>query len=339
MPIPFNAVMIIPTGIGATIGGHAGDATIYARLLAGVCDRLILHPNVVNAADLNEMPENSLYVEGSMLDRFLRGEIFLLPVACNQILVVCNEVIPATSNCVAAAQMLLGVAIRLEVLGERLVMRSEINNGTAGGHVSGVEALCRQVQLIGAVDAVAIHTVIEVDRIAADHYLRTLSGVNPWGGVEAIVSRQVSGALGLPCAHAPIETNPEFDECVPAEIAAELISGSMLFSVLKGLHKAPRIASDQSARTISVDDIDVLISPDCWGPPHESCREANIPIIIVKDNKTNQPALPAEIGYAPNLIFVRTYLEAAGAVAGLRQGTSLAIINNQLPFLPCGKPA
>ena len=37
----FNAVMIVPTGIGAEIGGHAGDATPSARLLASVCDTLI----------------------------------------------------------------------------------------------------------------------------------------------------------------------------------------------------------------------------------------------------------------------------------------------------------
>src|ERR1700750_3160498 len=40
----FNAVMLIPTGVDCAIGGHAGDATPAARLLANVCDQLILHP-------------------------------------------------------------------------------------------------------------------------------------------------------------------------------------------------------------------------------------------------------------------------------------------------------
>ena len=52
----FNAVLLVPTGIGAAIGGHAGDATPVARLLASVCDTLVTHPNVVNASDINEMP-------------------------------------------------------------------------------------------------------------------------------------------------------------------------------------------------------------------------------------------------------------------------------------------
>ena len=42
----FNAVLLVPTGIGAAIGGHAGDATPVARLLASVCDTLVTHPNV-----------------------------------------------------------------------------------------------------------------------------------------------------------------------------------------------------------------------------------------------------------------------------------------------------
>jgi len=54
----FTAVMIVPTGIGAEIGGHAGDAAPAARLLAAACDTLITHPNVVNASEINELPEN-----------------------------------------------------------------------------------------------------------------------------------------------------------------------------------------------------------------------------------------------------------------------------------------
>jgi len=58
-----NVVMIIPTGIGCEIGGHCGDGNAAARLLGACCDTLVLHPNVVNASDLNEMPDNALYVD------------------------------------------------------------------------------------------------------------------------------------------------------------------------------------------------------------------------------------------------------------------------------------
>ena len=48
-----NIVLIVPTGIGCEIGGHAGDANPVARLFGPCCDNLILHPNVVNASDVN----------------------------------------------------------------------------------------------------------------------------------------------------------------------------------------------------------------------------------------------------------------------------------------------
>ncbi|HIA81872.1 MAG TPA: DUF3326 domain-containing protein, partial [Rhodospirillales bacterium] len=40
----FNAVFLVPTGIGAEIGGHAGDATPAARVIATACDTLVTHP-------------------------------------------------------------------------------------------------------------------------------------------------------------------------------------------------------------------------------------------------------------------------------------------------------
>src|SRR5688572_28073492 len=51
----FNVILVVPTGIGAEIGGHAGDAGPVAKMLSVLCDNLILHPNVVNASDINEM--------------------------------------------------------------------------------------------------------------------------------------------------------------------------------------------------------------------------------------------------------------------------------------------
>lgn len=43
---PYTAVMIVPTGTGATIGGFAGDSLPVARAMSSVVDCLITHPNV-----------------------------------------------------------------------------------------------------------------------------------------------------------------------------------------------------------------------------------------------------------------------------------------------------
>ncbi|KAK0573052.1 hypothetical protein LWI29_002349 [Acer saccharum] len=60
----YTSVMIVPTGVGATIGGFAGDALPVARALSSVVDCLITHPNVLNAAMLYWSMPNVLYVEG-----------------------------------------------------------------------------------------------------------------------------------------------------------------------------------------------------------------------------------------------------------------------------------
>ena len=110
----FNAVLLVPTGIGSEIGGHAGDATPIAKLMAQACDTLITHPNVVNASDINEAPENSLYVEGSVISRFLMGSIGLQRVRSNRVLVVIDAhkdelFANAAINAVSAARASFGL--------------------------------------------------------------------------------------------------------------------------------------------------------------------------------------------------------------------------------------
>jgi len=110
----FNAVLLVPTGIGAEIGGHAGDATPVAALLASVCDTLITHPNVVNASDVIDIPSNSLYVEGSVISRLLMGTVGLQRVRRNRLLVVLGShhdelFINAAINSVNAARSSYGL--------------------------------------------------------------------------------------------------------------------------------------------------------------------------------------------------------------------------------------
>lgn len=75
----YNALMIVPTGIGASIGGYAGDALPSAKLLSNVVNNLITHPNVMNGAMMYWPISNVLYVEGSSLDAFAEGKFALQP--------------------------------------------------------------------------------------------------------------------------------------------------------------------------------------------------------------------------------------------------------------------
>ena len=159
-----TVVMIVPTGIGAAIGGHSGDATSVAQLLGACCKRLILHPNVVNASDMNEMPANALYVEGGMLDAFLAGHVGLAEVRRNKILVVCNELAADTVNAVNAARSILGLDIEIAQIDPELEMDGFITDDGASGKIRNFPALLEAVRG-RAFDALAIHTLIRVEDI------------------------------------------------------------------------------------------------------------------------------------------------------------------------------
>lgn len=321
-----NVVLIVPTGIGAEIGGHAGDANPVAKLLASTCDKLITHPNVVNASDINEMTENTLYVEGSILDRFLEGEICLKEIHYNKILLVTNSPLKnEVINSVNAARTTIGADIEIEILKTPLIMKGYYEKKQAGGDVYGWMELVKQV-IDKDCDALAITTSIEVDDDTKLDYLKN-GGINPWGGVEAKASKLIANKLDKPVAHAPVAVEKDdilynYKDVVDPRMSAEMVSISCLHCILKGLHKAPRI----SDKGLSVDNIDFLITPiNCVGRPHRACMKAGIPIIAVRENKTClNDKMP------DNFIIVDNYLEAAGLLMAYKVGVNRDTIRRPL---------
>lgn len=325
-----NIVLIVPTGIGAEIGGHAGDANPVAKLIGKCCDKLITHPNVVNASDINEMPENALYVEGSILDRFLRGEIYLKEVFYNKILLVVNKSLDNdTVNAVNAARVTIGADIQIVELETSLEMIGFYNKqGKADGRVTGYLELVEQIKDYDF-DALAIQTSIKVDRETKLNYLKN-GGVNPWGGIEAIASKLIADKLDKPVAHSPYvnwqagaDDLQDFNEIVDPRMSAEMVSICYLHCILKGLHKAPRVDYDKG---LSVDDVDFLITPiNCVGEPHNACIEVGIPIIAVQENKTVlNDKMP------DSFIIVDNYVEAAGLLMAYKAGINLKSVRR--PF-------
>lgn len=311
-----NIVFIVPTGVGAEIGGHAGDANPAAQLIGSVCDRIVLHPNVVNACDINEMPPNALYVDGHTLDNFLSGNIGLVPVRANKVLVAVNPPLQVDAvNAVSACRVTLGVDAEIVVMNKRMILRTGFDEqGLATGTIEGELDLIDQVYNLDF-DALAIITEIETPRDVALRYMKH-GGVNPWGAVEALACRPVSKALRRPVAHAPIDNGQYRDVqiiCDP-RMSAEFVSIGYLFCIVKGLHRAPRWTGERR-KGLWVNDIDLLVSPDMtFGKPHELCLAHRIPILVVEENQTVLP--PAE---GP-CIRVANYLEAAGLIASNRAG-------------------
>ena len=325
-----NVVLIVPTGIGAEIGGHAGDANPVAKLIGKCCDKLITHPNVVNASDINEMPENTLYVEGSILDRFLRGEIYLKEVFYNKILLVVNKPLDNdTVNAVNAARTTIGSDIQIVELDTPLEMTGYYNKqGKADGKILGYLELVEQIKDYNF-DALAIQSNIQVEKETKLNYLKN-GGVNPWGGIEAITSKLIADKLDKPVAHSPYvnwvnggDDLQDFKEIVDPRMSAEMVSLCYLHCILKGLHKAPIINYDKG---LSIDDVDFLITPiNCVGEPHYACMKAGIPIIAVRENKTVLNDKMPE-----SFIIVDNYVEAAGLLMAYKAGVNIKSVRRPI---------
>ena len=264
----FNAVMLIPTGVDCAIGGHAGDATPAARLLANVCDNLVLHPNVVNASDVNEQTENSLYVEGSIICRLLMGTVGLRKVRQNRVLLVTEIArtrrtwLIKRSTAPKAPGRRLGMDISdVLVLEKELYMQTGVSDS---GRVTGrVERLGHLLDILrdrrGSYDAVALATRItpHIDTVELHRAYFGEGGPNPWGGVEAVLTHLVSTRArraGGPRPDDEQRSDPRTESwgVVDPRKAAEVISTTYLFCVLKGLNKAPQVLVNPTRRLRSV---------------------------------------------------------------------------------------
>lgn len=334
---PFVAGMIIPTGVGASIGGFGGDAMPYLNLLASVCDVLITHPNVANAAMFQKLPDNAMYVEGYGLDQFMQGRWALRPVRANRLGVVFDagmdeDMLTLHLNTLNAVQTVYGVDFAGYTLTEEPVAVScELTEtGCSSGRLSnpeGILAACRRLQADGA-DAIALCVQLPDAPEAVEAAYKEGGGVDPIGGIEAILSHLVVSELGIPCAHAPVfpwdKARPVTDAIVDPRAAAEFITPTFLPCVLTGLQRAPRfIQPPQPIQPgdVSLDDLDALVVPGdaLGGLPVLAAMQAGIPVLAVRGNQTVLDVSPACLEGA-DIRPVRSYEEAAGMLQMMRLG-------------------
>ena len=335
----FNAVLLVPTGIGSDLGGHAGDAGPVARLMATVCDNFITHPNVVNASDINEMTENTLYVEGSVLARLLMGTIGLQKVRNNRILMIIDDhekevFVSAAVNSVNAARATYGLdSPEVVKLNPPIIMTAAYSSsGMAVGTIDGIDNLFRLLdKKKDEFDAVALSSVIKVPyEYHMDYFTNEGSMLNPWGGVEAMLTHAISHLYNMPSAHSPMFETEQIANMDPgvvdSRMAAEAVSMTFLQSILKGLKCSPKIITSaetmKSHNVLTAEDVSCVVIPDkCIGLPTLAALEQGIPVIAVRDN-TN--VMDNDLSILPwghnQLHYVDNYLEATGVMAAIKAG-------------------
>lgn len=282
---------IVPTGVGASIGGFAGDASTWARKLSKKC-KLIVNPNVVNAACFSGITENMLYVEGYSLDAFMRGKCNLVPSENNKIGVVfdksiSHEVLNVHINTINAVKTVYGIdVIGYEITDEPVEVEFFVDkSGASMGDVNNLDTIkiASEKLILKGADAIAI--VCSFPEDDGEDYANGI-GVDPVGGVEAIISHYISKELKVPCAHAPAFENIQIStDIVDSRCSAEYITPTFLPCILLGLSQAPKLIDKGG---ISVKDLDFLVMPynSLGGVPVLEANARNIPVYAVKENKT-----------------------------------------------------
>lgn len=330
--------MIVPTGIGARIGGFAGDANPACKLLAKASDLLITHPNVVNAALLTDVPDNVVVLDGWLLDRFFARQIALRLNLRHKIAVVVDasatqEDRILTQNCINACKTVYGVDIIDEIFYTHEPVMA--NNLVSIGNPETLLEASSRARSAGAT-AIAVLCVLDEDpnsKVAQDY--KAGQGLDPIGKIEAKIAHLITSIFLLPCAHAPIihsKTTQQEPSVVSPKSSAEYLSDCFLASVIKSLQNAPGIIPfpdsyklftnaylnpadlglKQKPDDIVVHDVGNLVVPydACNSVPMIEAWKHDVDLICVRENTTDLDDT-ADIFNIPHRV-VTNYLEAAG---------------------------
>ena len=304
---------IVPTGVGASIGGFAGDASRAARKISQKCE-LIVNPNVVNAACFSGITDNMLYVEGYSLDRFFKGEICLERSRNNKIGIIFDkaikpEVLNVHINTMNAVEVVYGLnIIGYEITEEDVGVDFFVDkSGVSMGNVKNLLTLKNAAKKLIDKGAEAIAIVCRFPDEQGDDYANGV-GVDPVGGVEAIISHYISKEFSIPCAHAPA-----FDDiAIPTDIvdkrcSAEYITPTFLPCILVGLNQAPKLTKSG----ISINDLDFLIVPynSIGGVPVLEASKKGIKVFAIKENQTVLDVTP--MNFLNTCDIINTYNELA----------------------------
>jgi Protein of unknown function (DUF3326) len=338
----YTVALIIPTGIGADIGGYAGDGLPVAKAIASICDTLITHPNVLNGAQLYWNLPNALYVEGYGLDQYAKGQWGLRPVHQNRIGLLFDQAVEADLRLrhlqvADAVRATLGLTLTDYVVTDaplQVELRSTASGaawGTIGNPDSLLRAAEKLIQQAGATAIAVIARFPDDPGTEALQNYRQGQGVDPLAGAEAVISHLIVRQFQIPCAHAPALAPLPLDPNLSPKSAAEEIGYTFLPCVLVGLSRAPQfILRSPFVAPQSTDlwnhQLDALVIPAsaCGGSAVLSCSQTDRPsptqIICVQENRTRMDVPPEALGITA--ISVNSYLEAIGVLVAQRVGIS-----------------
>ncbi len=307
---------IVPTGIGASIGGYAGDAGAYVRKYTQKAS-VIVNPNTVNAGGFSAINDKMFYTEGYTLDSFFKGEINLIPSSNNKIGIIYDKAIPQDVlnihiNTQNAVKTVYGIDIK-----EHIITEEEVGveffmteDGISVGNVKNIETIGKACQklLDNGCEAIAVVCLFEEPEDDNPDYANG-QGADPVGGVEAVISHYISKYFKVPCAHSPAFVDYKiYPDLVNHKSASEYITPTFLPCILLGLAQAPKISIDLT-HGINIKNLDFLVMPhNALGstPVFEAIKK-DIRVFAIKENSTELSVTNSNLHKSDKIIELDTY--------------------------------
>ena len=350
MNLELPTVLIIPSGIGCSLGGFAGDAIPAARLLASASGCLITHPNVMNGASIYWSDPRIHYVEGYGLDHFLAGELVLRPVRKQQVGLLFDagleqelraRHLQVADACKASLGLNIGPVVTTDVPID--IRLHQAISGSSWGEIGQAEALLKAGNKLIEAGATAIAVVTRFPDVVEEGLLdayRQGKGIDICAGAEAVISHLLTKFLCVPCAHAPALSSLPLQDALDPRIAGEELGHTFLPCVLVGLSRAPDLlrfnqedlpSTFKSSELLCVDQVGAVIAPEgaLGSEPVLTCLERKIPLIVVSNpNVLNVSSKLIELKgdktkNKMQVFHANNYLEAAGLILSLRDGINI----------------
>lgn len=312
---------VIPTGIGAKIGGYAGDASSYAGQFAKHFN-VIVNPNVVNAALFSGINENMIYCEGYFLDEFFANNINLKKINNHKIGVIFDksikkDVLNIHINTINAIKTvydydILPYIITNEDVGVRFY--KDKTGGSFGDVINPKTLIDAGLKLksLGATEICVVCNFNDEELDDDSDYIQG-QGVDIVGGVEAIISHYMSKELQIMTIHAPAFSSIEIEKrIINPKSAAEYVTLTYLPCLFFGIQQSYKPIYDiNNKNSINVKDVKALILPyDALGSKLVlNALNNNIKVVAIKENTSCINATSKDLGLENDIIEISTYKE------------------------------
>ena len=190
-------------------------------------------------------------------------------------------------NTINAVNAVYGIdCTEIEITEEEVGVEFFVNKqGISMGSVKNIETLKKAGENLLKRGCEALAIVCLFDDETSEDYENGI-GVDPIGGVEAIISHYISRELKVPCAHSPAFRDYSISsKIVNKKASSEYITPTFLPCILIGLNNAPKLTNNGN---ITIENLDYLVMPaNALGaiPVFEAIKR-NIKVFAIEENVT-----------------------------------------------------